>query len=83
MIIRVHVKIFVAVLAAAMMAVFAIGCGSSATSTPVTQAVTEAPKQVFRLKFTAPVAPPPFLLSDTMKWWGRGRCPERRSNRVD
>ena len=25
--------------------------------------------QTLRLKFTSPVAPPPFLISETAKWW--------------
>ncbi|MCH2345539.1 MAG: hypothetical protein MK321_13670, partial [Pseudomonadales bacterium] len=28
-----------------------------------------APAEVFKLKFSSPLAPPPFLISETQKWW--------------
>lgn len=65
----VHVKIFLLTLAAALLGVLALSCGSSATAVPQAAAPAAAPKEVFKLKFTSPVAPPPFLLSEVYKWW--------------
>ena len=33
------------------------------------QADETVPAQVFKLKFSSPLAPPPFLISETQKWW--------------
>ncbi len=61
----VHVRLSLVALAAVMIGLFLMACGSSATSAPASQ--TEAPKEVFKLKFTSPVAPPPFLLRKCLK----------------
>ena len=60
-----HVKIFLVTLVVALFGVLAVGCGSSATAEP--QAA--APQEVFKLKFTSPLPAPPFLISETIKWW--------------
>ena len=59
-----HVKIFLVTMAVALFGVLAVGCGSSATAVP-----QAAPKEVFKLKFTSPLPAPPFLISETIKWW--------------
>jgi len=45
------------------------------TPAPTLEAVTD---EVFELKFTSPVSPPPFLLSEIQKWWADEVA--RRSN---
>ena len=45
------------------------------TPAPTLEAVSD---EVFELKFTSPVSPPPFLLSEIQKWWADEV--ERRSN---
>ncbi len=45
------------------------------TPAPTLEAVTD---EVFELKFSSPVSPPPFLLSEIQKWWADEV--ERRSN---
>ena len=37
------------------------------TDTPA--AMPEEPEEVFELKFTSPLSPPPFLMSEVHKWW--------------
>lgn len=64
-------RISLVILAMALFGAIAAACGSSATAVPQTaaQAPAAAPAEVFKLKFTSPVAPPPFLLSEVYKWW--------------
>lgn len=38
------------------------------TAAPPT-AMPAADQEVFKLKFSSPVSPPPFLISEVQKWW--------------
>ena len=41
----------------------------TAAPTPTAMPAPSADEEVFKLKFTSPVSPPPFLLSEVQKWW--------------
>ena len=85
-------KLFQLVLLAsvlALLSMFAVACGSeepTATSAPAptaAPAATEAPPapsddEVFELKYSSPLSPPPFLISEVQKWWADEVA--RRSN---
>jgi TRAP-type C4-dicarboxylate transport system substrate-binding protein len=67
----------------ALLAIVGIACGASATAVPAQPAAKAAPvaapaapvaapvvpKEVFKIKFTSPLAPPPFIFSEVQKWW--------------
>lgn len=66
----------------ALLALVGIACGASATAVPAQPAAAKAapaqpaaaaqpaaPQQVFKIKFTSPLAPPPFIFSELDKWW--------------
>jgi len=47
-----------------------------------TSASASAPAEVFKLKFSSPLAPPPFLISETQKWWA-DQVAERSDGRIE
>lgn len=73
-----RVRISLVFLAIALFGAIAAGCGSSATAVPQAAAPAAAPQEVFKLKFTSPLPAPPFLISETIKWWA-----EEVANRSD
>ena len=67
----------------ALLSILAVACGSeepTATTAPAPTAATQAPApttappsasggEVFELKYSSPLSPPPFLISEVQKWW--------------
>ena len=65
----------------ALLCAIFVACGSAAEPTATTApAATEAPEptsppaapsdgEVFELKYSSPLSPPPFLMSEVQKWW--------------
>ena len=63
-----------------------VGCSGSsepaAEKTAKESAPASAPAEVFKLKFSSPLAPPPFLISETQKWWA-DQVAERSDGRIE
>ena len=63
-----------------------LGCSGgsepAAEKTATESAPASAPAEVFKLKFSSPLAPPPFLISETQKWWA-DQVAERSDGRIE
>lgn len=67
-------KLFLVGAVLALLALVGVACGASATAVPAQKSGPAAvqpasPQQVFKIKFTSPLAPPPFIFSELDKWW--------------
>ena len=72
------VQIVVLMSVPALLSMLAVACGSEEPAPTAAPAATEAPEptaappadeEAFELKYSSPLSPPPFLISEVQKWW--------------